>query len=502
MSTDSLRQDGGLRSWLALGGLAGLVAAVYWPVVGYEFVNWDDPWYVLKNPLITSWHPANLWRIATEMSVKNYAPLTTLSLLVDHTFFGLNAGGYHLVNVALHVVNTLLVCLLVSRLSGHRAIGLMTAALFAVHPVQVESVAWVSSRKTLLCSTFMLASAMCWLRPERSAKQECWGTGFLALALLAKAAAIVMPPIVVAYDLLIARKKPTESIPRQIIPAFLCILLLNVTMSAQSSYMGGVRSHMDLSKLQILGVDTHILWQYVGMLIVPANLSLLYDPQTTGLAVPIALSTIGWVLVGMIAWFWRKTRPGVAFALVCWFCLLAPVLNLFPITTLMNDRYLYLPCICFFGLVSAGGLRLMAWIGCFDGANDASESRASGVGTWRILANVGAAAVVAAAVCGYAWQSTQRLPVWRNDFALWSRTIRQVPQLAVVQIQWADSLRARGHDSAAAATLKLALAKCDPDAADRQRIQERLQSWRTEEHLATSYVSVLLPEAEDAEKND
>ena len=73
-------------------GLLGLLAAVYWPVLGYDFVNWDDPWYVLENPLIKSWHPDNLWRIVSEMSVKNYAPLTTLSLLIDHTLFRSQRG--------------------------------------------------------------------------------------------------------------------------------------------------------------------------------------------------------------------------------------------------------------------------------------------------------------------------------------------------------------------------------------------------------------------------
>lgn len=222
-----------VRSWAAMVGLIGLVAAVYWPVAGYEFVNWDDPWYVLKNPLITSWHPANLWRIATEMSVKNYAPITTLSLLVDHTLFGVNAGGYHIVNVVLHAANVLLVCLLVTRLTGHRMVGLMTAALFAVHPVQIETVAWVSSRKTLLCSLFMLASGLYWLRTERTGRNELWGTVFLALALLAKAAAIVVPPIVIAFDLLLARKRFSESLARQRVPILLCVLLLGITMTAQ-----------------------------------------------------------------------------------------------------------------------------------------------------------------------------------------------------------------------------------------------------------------------------
>ena len=474
------------RSWLALAGLVSLVATVYWPVAGYEFVNWDDPWYVLKNPLIKSWHPVNLWRIATEMSVKNYAPLTTLSLLVDHTLFGLDAGGYHLHNVLLHAVNAVLVCLLVSRLTGHRAIGLITAALFAVHPVQIETVAWVSSRKTLLCSTLMLASGLCWLREERTGKQELWGIVFLGLALLAKAAAIVMPPIVVAYDVLIARKKLSEAIPRQIIPAFLCVVLLNVTMSAQNLYMGGMRGHMDLSKWHILGIDSIIMWRYIGMLVVPFNLSLLYDPATTGIAAAVTWSLLGWGAVAAVCWFWRKTRPGVVFAVFCWFCLLAPVLNLFPITTLMNDRYLYLPCVCFFAIASTVGLEVMAWGGCFDAPEE------GGKWSWSMLGSHAMASVaIASIVFSYAFASMQRLPMWRNDFALWSETVRRVPQLPVVQIQWADALHAQGKDQAAIAALRLTVAKYKPDAADTKRIWKRLSDWEPESaETETSFVSI------------
>jgi len=462
-------------------GLVGLVIAVYWPVAGYDFVNWDDPWYVLNNPLIKSWHPANLWRIATEMSVKNYAPLTTLSLLVDHTLFGLNAGGYHIVNVVLHLLNAILVALLIGRLTGRPAIGIVTAALFAVHPVQIESVAWISSRKTLLCSLFMLASALCWLREERTTKQEFWGIAWLGLALLAKAAAIVLPGIVVAYDVLVARKKLTEAVSRQLIPAFFCILLLNVTMSAQNQMMGGLRGHLELSKLRILGVDAVILWRYVGMLIAPVNLSLLYDPPTSGIGWQVAVAVVGWLIVGLACWRWRRSEPGLIFAVVCWFCLLLPVLNLFPITTLMNDRYLYLPSVCLFALASLGVVRFLEWGGfAVDVIVDQPRS-------WKRIAGGGIrSAAIAAVICGFALTSVARLPVWKNDLALWRRTVGQMPQLAVVQIQWADALHRQGHDLAAEAALHLALSKCDPDDADRRRIQERLNDWTTDASSATA----------------
>lgn len=448
-------------SWVGIVALLGLVAALYRPVLGFEFVNWDDPWYVLKNPLITSWHPANLWRIMTELSVKNYAPLTTLSLLIDHTLFGFDAGGYHLTNVLLHAANAVLAWMLVSRLSGSRSVGLATAALFAVHPVQIESVAWVSSRKTLLCSTCMLASGLCWLRLERTAKAEFWGTIWLLAALLAKAAAIVVPPIVLAYDLCVRRRTLADALPRQLLPGLLCLILLNITMSAQTTEMGGVRGHLELRKLHLAAVDAMILWQYVGLLIWPAELSVMYDPPTRGILVSAAMSMVAWLVVAAACWRARLRQPLMAWSVFTWFCLFFPVMNFFPITTLMNDRYLYLPCLCVFGL-AAGGAR---WA--------LRRVRQNDLFPWY-----GAAAVTAVLVVCSA-RTASHLPVWRSDLSLWRHAINCTPHLPVVQIQWADALYQAGDVEQAATVLRQALAEGAADEADRARIRRRLSEWES-----------------------
>ena len=146
--------------------LVGLVA-VFLPTVGYGFVNWDDPWYVVNDPLITSWRPANLWRIATQPAVRNYAPLTMFGYLAQHSLWGLWAGGYHLTNVLLHAINAVLVFALMKQVAGSRFVAWMTAALFAVHPVQIETVAWISSFKGVLCGAFILASRSAGCGPIR-----------------------------------------------------------------------------------------------------------------------------------------------------------------------------------------------------------------------------------------------------------------------------------------------------------------------------------------------
>ena len=96
--------------------LAAMVLVLYWPTLGFDFVNWDDPWYVINNPLIRSWHPANLLQLATQVAIKNYAPATMFSYLLDYTFWGLRPCGYHLTNMLLHAVNAVLVYVLIERL--------------------------------------------------------------------------------------------------------------------------------------------------------------------------------------------------------------------------------------------------------------------------------------------------------------------------------------------------------------------------------------------------
>ena len=285
--------------WWAYASLVVLGLVAFWPSVWFDFVNWDDPSYITHNELIKSWSPSNLAGIATETVTRNYAPLTIFSYLVDHTLWGDNPCGYHATNVLLHLINGVLVFLLVRQLSGSNFVGWTTAALFLVHPVQIETVAWVSSRKGLLSATFMLAALIVRLKPNAGGKQDLWYIGWLIAALLSKALAVVVPAIVLCYDLWVRRQTFADAFVRQVVPGFLCVQLLLKTMGAQTTILGGLRGHMDLSFLQILAVDTTILWRYIGMLFYPADLCVLYDPLTTGIGTMVGLAS--W-LAG--CWFW------------------------------------------------------------------------------------------------------------------------------------------------------------------------------------------------------
>jgi hypothetical protein len=210
----------------------------------------------------------------------------------------------------------------------------------------------------------------------------------------------------------------------------------------------------------------------------------LYDPPTSGITGAIVLASAGWLALATSAVALRRRFPKVLLALVAFGALLFPVLNFFPITTLMNDRYLYLPSIPVFALMAAA----IEWIYALgsvpfaqgrrqDGALCCDADRPSERRPLRIAARSLAAAAGGVLVCGYLTVTHDRLPVWRDDQSLWADAISKSPDLPVVRIQWAESLYAAHHEDQAVAALRRALVETRPDDADRERMLTAIAEW-------------------------
>jgi protein O-mannosyl-transferase len=456
------------RRWFAAAVLTALVALVYWPTAGFQFLNWDDPWYVVDNPLVKSWSPSNLVAVATEPCSKNFAPVTIFTLLVEHTAFGLWAGGYHIVNGLLHALNAVLVFILVRQVTKSSLAAWLSAILFAVHPIQIETVAWVSSLKSLLAATGMLVSLLYWLKAERSGRDVAMGLAWLVFALLAKASAVVVPAIVLLYDILVQRKKFSEALARQILPGLFCLMALFLNMHAQNQIWGGSREHFHWGRVKILAVDSVIVWRYLRMLAAPFDLSVMYDVDGSNPWPAAAVATAAWALVTWLAWRVRHTRPIVAWAYATWWLLLFPVLNIFPITTLMNDRYLYLPCVLAFAGVGVSLEALLRRL--------VTATQSPGFGPR--MAVTATAGVLVAAVMSYAAMSMRYVQVWRNPTTLWAHALERSPNLPVVQIQWALTLHGRGETERACQVLEDVLSETRADEGDRLRIARILSEWR------------------------
>src|SRR6187455_2566715 len=176
--------------------LALLAAALYLPTLNNGFVNWDDDRLLLDNPAVARDDGlAIIWsRPELPEGFPNY-PLTFTTYWVEHRLWGFTPAGYHAVNLLLHALATALVCLFVRALGAGAWVAGLTAALFATHPMQVESVAWVAERKNVLAAVWYLAAALAFLRHRRTGSEAAYALSLLccAAALLSKTATITLP---------------------------------------------------------------------------------------------------------------------------------------------------------------------------------------------------------------------------------------------------------------------------------------------------------------------
>jgi hypothetical protein len=191
------------RDWLAAALLAGVTFAVFAPALGYEFINLDDPEYVTRNSFVghgLSWQ-AIRWAF-TSFHTFYWHPLTWISLQTDATLFGGRAFGFHLTNVLLHAGNAGLVFLALRTLTGAFWRSAATAALFALHPLRVESVAWVAERKDVLSVFFGLLTVWAYARYAREPSTRRYASVVAAflLALMAKPMLVTLPFLLLLLD--------------------------------------------------------------------------------------------------------------------------------------------------------------------------------------------------------------------------------------------------------------------------------------------------------------
>ncbi|WP_339744329.1 hypothetical protein [uncultured Rubinisphaera sp.] len=460
--------DVALHTRRAMFLLIGLVLSVFGISITFDFVNWDDPWYIHRNPLVQGWSFQNLYGICTETVTRNFAPLTIFSYLIDHSLWGKWAGGYHLTNVLLHGINAVLVFLLVRQITTRHVFALVVAMLFAIHPIQIESVVWISARKGLLSSAFILLSLLFWLKRERTSRDELSGTILFVVALMCKASAVVVPGIVFVYDIYVRRRSFADSMARQFVSGLLAVWFILLTAGSQNSQTGGIRHHLGLSKLEILGIDAVLMWKYIGMLLWPTDLAILYDPAIQGIGLAIAVSVFAWGMIAVWIWKKRESQPLILFASLSALALMVPVLNFFPLTTLMNDRYLYLPCIAFFGMMVAA-------------VEYVYRGTVLKIQTLKPQTSFRIAALTAGlVVLAYSAISIQQMSVWRNDSALWKQASQVSPELPVVQYQYALAEWRTGEHQAAITRLENALQLERVDDLDRERFNEKLQIFKTQ----------------------
>jgi lipoprotein NlpI len=419
----------------ALAAILALTALAYLPALGNDFVNWDDDQYVYENTALRGPSPSLVrdfvetrgGRPVLPNVMGNYHPLTMLSLRLDHALAGrdpvkrpdretdLRAGVFHATNVALHLVNTLLVFLLAEALASRRAAA-VTALLFGVATLHVESVAWVSERKDVLYAAFFLAALLLYLRYTTTAARRFYGAalGAFVLAVLAKGQAVTLAPTLVAIDALKGRPLRGRVLAEKI-PFFALALVFGlIAIHAQGE--GGnvlVREAAQPWMRRPL-FAAYGLVHYVAQLLVPWGLQA-HHSYAQALARPFALYVLCPALALLLAAgtfvLGRRGRT-LAFGPLFFAINVAPVLQLLPVgSAVMADRYSYVPSIGLFLLVAL--------------AFEAGRRRRA-VPTRRHVDM--ALAVYAIVMAGL---TARRAAVWHDSLTLWTEERAHDPASAI-----------------------------------------------------------------------
>lgn len=395
--------------WLAGVLLFVLALVVYAPALGCGFI-WDDDTFLTNNPLI---HAADgPYRFWFTTQAPDYFPLTSSLLWLEWRLWGGAAVGFHAVNAVLHALSAVLAWRVLRRLEIPGAWA--AAALFAAHPVAVESVAWITERKNTLSFALYLGAALLYLRAEDGlAPRRSYMLSLVVyvLALLAKSAAVVLAPALLLVAWWRRRRIGAADVVRTT-PFFLSALALGMTtlwfQSHNAIVDSVVREDSLASRIAIAG---RAVWFYLGKALAPVRMSFVYPRWETGDVSPIAFAPLaGLVVLALVAWRARESWGRAAlFALGYFVIALAPVLGLVDIYfmrySLVADHWQY------FALLGPIALVASAW------AQYASR--------WdRTKWGPPAAVLVLALFC---WKAWKQQAMYRDAESLWSATIDANP---------------------------------------------------------------------------
>src|SRR5437762_3986724 len=349
---------------LILLGLAIVTFGIYAQVIGHHFITFDDPTYIQDNPMVNRGVTRSglAWAFTT-FYAGNWHPLTWISHMIDCQFFGMLAGGHLLVNALIHAANTLLVFWFLLRTTHARWSSALVAALFALHPLHVESVAWASERKDTLSTFFGLLSLIAYVRYAEapSIRRYAWVAIMLALGLLAKPMLVTWPFVMLLldywplrrFDLTSRREVATKLWPlvREKLPLCALVAASAVITSVAQSHGGGVRTFTEFPIALRLSNALVSYAKYLLLAFWPNDLAVYYPFPEAGIP---AWQIIGaaLLLIGITAFCVFQSRKHSGYLIVGWLWFLGtlvPVIGLVQVGgQTMADRYFYIPSIGLF----------------------------------------------------------------------------------------------------------------------------------------------------------
>lgn len=398
--------------WLVFILIAVCVLAAYVPAIRGGFI-WDDDFHVLANPHLHDL--GGLWRIWFTTESQQYYPLVYSSFWLEYRLWGTDPLGYHMVNVAMHAANAMLVYMVFTRL---RLRGALAAALiFALHPVHVESVAWVSERKNVLSGLFYLSSFLFYLGFDDGRGRKYYGLSLslYVLALLSKTVTATLPAVLILVRWMRGRETGGRDLLR-LVPFFAVGAVMGMMTVAWEVWFVGARGEeFALTVAERLLLPGRAVWFYVSKILFPAELTFIYERWDLDPADPVQwLYGAGLVVLFAALWFSRRRIGRAPLAAAAYFVLtLFPALgffNVYPFRySFVADHFQYLASIGVIGLVAGtASLAAQRYVGA---------GKAAAVKTTAVAATVLALASLTYAQCR----------VYKDIETLWRDTIEKNP---------------------------------------------------------------------------
>lgn len=382
-----------------------LTFIAYLPALQADFVNWDDGDYVYDNLFIRNL--GDLKTFFTTPVQGNYHPLTMISLAINYAISGLDAWSYHLFNIIFHLVNCILVYKLCLHLTNRNIIiAFTTSLLFAIHPMHVESVAWISERKDVLYSLFFLAGLISYTKYVDTSSRKQYGLTvlFLALSLASKPAAVIFPLAILCIDYLRQRRFNLKLIIEKT-PFFLLALLGGIlTIIGQKEVGATGEAYFSLGNNILFGF--YGIMMYAWKMLLPLNLSAFYPFPAINASLPVIyyiapLFTIGLAVALYLTW--KKNRY-IGFGILFYIVNLLLVLQIFSVgSAVIAERYTYMPYI---------GLFLI--VGVF--LDKYTKSNHSKAFTYLFTVSV-----------IFAFLTYKQSQVWKDGASLWDNAIENQP---------------------------------------------------------------------------
>jgi tetratricopeptide (TPR) repeat protein len=464
------------RNFAICAALLALTLVAYGQAIGFDFVAWDDPAYVSENPNVREGLSGRsiAWAF-TSVHGGHWHPLTSMSHMLDCQIYGLDASGHHLTNLLLHLGNVLLLFAALEAMTRAAWASAFVAALFAVHPLHVETVVWISDRKDLLSTFFGFAALGAYVVYARRRDGRAYALALVlfGLGLMAKATLLTLPVLFLLLDywpLDRWRERPriiVEKLPFAGLAAASAAVTAFVVRDLPESLQHGAR--VALVDRTANAVVSYV--RYLAKTIWPSNLAILYPHPNLPGGTPWAAWQIAVAALLLIATSAAVIRGrGRRYLAVGWLWYLVTLLPVIGIVQVgpqaMADRYTYVSLVGLFLIVAWGGADLMRAL--------PRRPRA---------ALAGAGAVVLIACVAGSWMQARS---WRDSELLYTRALEVAPRSPLVHTNLGILLRARGQTDAAIDHLRAAIA-VDPDLPQTQYALANALVARNEPDLAIEH---------------